>query len=117
MKKYVNEGCVVPWGYAYAWYDYAQRRAVCYPVGIHIIIALARWAYWRLALCVRNVETGTDAAARAKAARAVTAIYVCDCCTKVYDTPMPQGCTTYRCYNSQYERCPGTVQRYVQEAE
>lgn len=42
MRRYVQQGEMSPKGFAVAWMDYPWNRAVAYPIGLHVVIKMAR---------------------------------------------------------------------------
>jgi hypothetical protein len=49
FKIVINQGMMVPKGYGVAILKWCEQQAVCYPFGIHIVIALCYRAYCYLA--------------------------------------------------------------------
>lgn len=52
LLRRINEGSMYPsmwWGFC--WWDHARHRAVIAPIGLNVLIALARWCWiwtaWR----------------------------------------------------------------------
>jgi hypothetical protein len=50
FKDFVSEGCKIPLGYGLAYIDFAKNQGVCFPFGIHIIIALI-YRFYCFLLC------------------------------------------------------------------
>ena len=48
MRRYVYEGELIPKLYGVAWYDVLYLRAVCYPLPINVLIALAHRLWWKM---------------------------------------------------------------------
>lgn len=42
MKIYLRQGEVIPSTHRVAYYDFLRDFAICYPVGIHLLVRLAR---------------------------------------------------------------------------
>lgn len=43
--RYLEEGCVIPFGYGIAWRDYRTDCWVCLPIGVNVIAAAVRRTY------------------------------------------------------------------------
>jgi uncharacterized membrane protein len=48
LVKYANNGELLPRFYGVAWFDWLTNRAVCLPLGINVLAALARSVYFSI---------------------------------------------------------------------
>lgn len=62
MKKLIDQGTIIPAWYGIAWIEWQSNRAVCYPIGLNAIIALARNIYGTIRYAGKPVEMSPRAA-------------------------------------------------------
>lgn len=55
----IHEGARLPWGYAPAYWRQWSAVAVCYPIGLHLVVSVARSLYTRFShwRCPEGWET------------------------------------------------------------
>ncbi len=46
LIKYENNGEMLPRFYGAAWFDWLRNRAVCLPLGLNVLVAVARSVYF-----------------------------------------------------------------------
>lgn len=64
LRRDVSPYEMFPRLYAPAYYDNMRRVAVCYPIGLHLVVALARWAYYRVTIATYEIESRKDVVQR-----------------------------------------------------
>lgn len=72
LRKAVPVGCEIPAGYRVAWIDYYRRAHVTYPIGLHLIAMLCRWAWVHTFWVPRCMKVQTVAEATKKIDRLET---------------------------------------------
>ena len=56
IKRVVGEGEKFPIGYGFAYSDDLNRRAICYPIPLNLVIGGLRHLYWQTVRGVRPAE-------------------------------------------------------------
>lgn len=51
--KRIKEGEIIPPFYGVCWFDVNSYAAICAPIGLHLIIGIARKIYFRIKFCIQ----------------------------------------------------------------
>ena len=87
IRRDLDEGTVVPWGYGFAYLDPLRRTAVFWVWPLNWVVAVLRWGWWKL----------RDAPRRSEDFRVLGAIQ--DARREGYEAGYKANCTAFAAYD------------------